>query len=314
MPKRRKKNDPTEASESYSIRIVARLTGISADQLRIWERRYGFPKPQRNGAGNRVYSVSDVRRLTLIARALRAGFRARDAITTPEAQLDRMLASTLVKPVETEPILSSKVEALVELLKAEQAAALRDELHLLSAALGPTRFVTDIASPLVTRVGNGWASGELEVRHEHLLSETLSTQVRRLLSSFDESGAGPNVVLATLPDEQHGLGLEMAALYLAAHGARPKLLGTDTPVEQIARAADALGADVVGISVSESADLNAARRSLTTLRKALSNGVLLWVGGSKAKSLRIRDPRVKVIDDWTKLDAALKSFRRAVPR
>ena len=65
----------------------SRLTGLSADTLRMWERRYGFPRPMRTKSGVRVYSASDVERLSLVARALAVGFRAGDALRLDGAAL-----------------------------------------------------------------------------------------------------------------------------------------------------------------------------------------------------------------------------------
>ena len=49
-------NDRSGApAPSYSIAAVERDTGLSKDTLRVWERRYGFPQPGRDGAGDRVY-------------------------------------------------------------------------------------------------------------------------------------------------------------------------------------------------------------------------------------------------------------------
>ena len=35
----------------YSIAAVSKLTGVSCHALRVWERRYGFPVPQRSPRG-----------------------------------------------------------------------------------------------------------------------------------------------------------------------------------------------------------------------------------------------------------------------
>ena len=37
----------------YGIAAVERDTGLSKDILRVWERRYGFPKPGRDAFGER---------------------------------------------------------------------------------------------------------------------------------------------------------------------------------------------------------------------------------------------------------------------
>ena len=47
-------------SVHYPIRAVARLTGLSLDTLRAWERRYGIPTPARTAAAYRLYSDHDV--------------------------------------------------------------------------------------------------------------------------------------------------------------------------------------------------------------------------------------------------------------
>src|SRR2546429_6664813 len=37
------------------ISAVERETGLAKDTLRVWERRYGFPRPERDSAGDRRY-------------------------------------------------------------------------------------------------------------------------------------------------------------------------------------------------------------------------------------------------------------------
>src|SRR5688572_27119598 len=60
---------------TLNISAVERDTGLSKDTLRMWERRYGFPEPLRDGNGERVYPVSQVEKLQLIRRLLDRGHR-----------------------------------------------------------------------------------------------------------------------------------------------------------------------------------------------------------------------------------------------
>jgi len=55
-----------DAPTHYRIGAVSRMTGISADALRIWERRYAAVSPQRSPGGGRLYSPQDLARLRLI--------------------------------------------------------------------------------------------------------------------------------------------------------------------------------------------------------------------------------------------------------
>ncbi len=296
---------PAETSApGYSIRVASRLTGISSDTLRMWERRYGFPAPARNDSGIRVYSDADIERLVLVARALRAGFRAGEVIRRQPAELKALLRTSTEPRFDAQPA-APTVQSLLDTLARDDADALRAELKQALATLGPRRFLVEVADPLVVAVGQSWQRGQLNVRHEHLLTAQLSTQLRLLLSTYEETAGGAPVVLTTLPGEQHGLGLEMVALYLAVHGVMPRLLGVDTPPAQIVEAARALGAAAVGISISAAADLSATADHLRFLLGELPGGVRVWVGGRQARNLDFVDPRLDKLITWDELDRAL---------
>ena len=50
----------------HPIQVVARRTGLSADVIRAWERRYGLLTPTRSEGNYRLYSPQDVTRLRLM--------------------------------------------------------------------------------------------------------------------------------------------------------------------------------------------------------------------------------------------------------
>ena len=75
--------EPTTAASDdqravYRIGAVARLTGISPNTLRIWERRYELVDPGRTAKGGRLYSKHDIARLALIKGLINQG----DSIST----------------------------------------------------------------------------------------------------------------------------------------------------------------------------------------------------------------------------------------
>ncbi|MEN0060957.1 MAG: MerR family transcriptional regulator [Myxococcota bacterium] len=59
----------------FNIAAVAELTGIPAETLRTWERRYGVVNPERTPGGQRRYSNEEVDRLCLIAQLVESGSR-----------------------------------------------------------------------------------------------------------------------------------------------------------------------------------------------------------------------------------------------
>lgn len=292
------------AKSGYSIRVASRLTGLSSDTLRMWERRYGFPKPDRNSAGVRVYSQEHVERLMLVARTLKAGYRAGEVVNRSRDELSDLLASTASTGIGAS-VTPSSVESLMAHLERDDLTTLLAEIRQSLATLGPKRFIVDVCAPLVERVGEAWATHKLEIRHEHALTNVLSTQLKLLLSAYEGVTREPVVLLATLPGEPHALGLEMAALYLALSGATPRVLGVDSPPDQIVEAARRAEANVVGLSVSQSADLEAVAEDLSWILRELSESVRVWVGGKRAKSLSLSHPRLERVSTWEDLDALL---------
>ena len=73
-----------------SIAAVERDTGIGKDTLRIWERRYGFPTPDRDGFGERSYPLEQVEKLRVIKRLLDQGHRPGRIVALPMETLLRL--------------------------------------------------------------------------------------------------------------------------------------------------------------------------------------------------------------------------------
>ena len=150
----------SEALElTYPLRAAARLTGLSPELLRAWERRYGVVEPMRTPGGTRRYTAADLERLRLVKAAVDAGQRIGDVASLDLEALKRH--STLADPPART---SSWKRSLTALDQLDDAAAQR-LLSLQLSALGPVRFARDVAVPARAgdRRGDGpraaWASG-----------------------------------------------------------------------------------------------------------------------------------------------------------
>jgi len=307
MTTRSARSESADAA-AYSIRVVARLSGISADTLRMWERRYGFPKPVRNDHGNRVYSADDVDRLVLISRAMQAGYRPGEVVGKRKRDLDKLLAESARAPAALVAD-DGDIASVIQAIASEDVVGVRHKLRQLAVSRGARGFVVDVAGPLLEQTGLAWAGGRIEVRHEHMLSELLATQMRLLLSAYEDQGGKPTVLLSTLPQEQHRLGLDMVALYLASLGAEVRMLGANTPADQIVRAAKAQHTGVVAVSVSAHADAPAASGYLSWIATELGDASELWIGGSGAKRLSVDGPHVHLVPTWEALSARVVRAR-----
>jgi DNA-binding transcriptional MerR regulator len=291
----------------FGIGAVARMTGVDEHTLRIWERRYGFPRPDRSSGGARLYSAGEVRKLRLVNQALARGHRPGEVVAKNVRALEALLLAGLPAPaaVVEDPAARDRTQILTA-LRREDVDGIRDGLRRLAMMLGPRRFVVEVAHPLAVRVGELWAAGEVEIHQEHLLSDCLSTQLR-LLRSLLEGARGPVLLLTTLPGEPHVLGLEMIALYAAAAGAAPRVLGVSTPAEQVILAARAHQAAAVGLAVTPSSDLIATAAAVRRVVPQLAPATQVWLGGAGAAQLP-PTPGARRVMAWPDVDAALASL------
>jgi methanogenic corrinoid protein MtbC1 len=273
----------------------------------MWERRYGFPRPERTSGGSRVYSEGDVEALRLIKRALEHGYRPGEIVGKPLEELTQLVLVASAAP-SREGAASPTMATILGALGRDEVALVRAELRRAAVILGPKRFLIDVAHPICVRVGELWADGKLEVRHEHPLTECLSAQLRVLMSAYEERPGAPLVLLSTLPNERHGLGLAMAEVYLAASQVTPILLGVDTPPEQIVKAARSHGADAVGLLVTEASDLRATKSHISRMLRELPRRARIWVGGAGGAGLGIDDHAVRIVATWDEMDKAILSL------
>jgi len=273
----------TDNKNYLSIGIVERDTGIGRDTLRVWERRYGFPKPERNQKGERVYTEIQLRRLQRIRRLLERGLRPGKLLRLSDKDLDDVEAS--LRPEHPKP-LDESVNAILEAVQSGDAGGVE---HVLDAQLkkrGMRAFIVDTVVPLLNAVGERWVGGTLQVFQEHFLSEQLIRFLNTEITRTPNSPGKPVVVLATLPGEEHTLGLLMVAAMLSNDGVPSINLGGEVPMDQINQAVRQFQADVVGITFSGAYAYKNIRADLLELRALLPTSVEIWTGGEGVRRLR----------------------------
>ena len=271
-----------------SIGALSAATGIPVETIRTWERRYGFPLAARKPSGHRVYPLATIPRLRRIAQAIGAGHRAAEVVPASERSLEDLLAAAAGMAPGAPALVQGSSPAparppgdLLAALRAFDAEPLKQSFQQDWARLGPLRFLQEEAAPFLTAVGEAWAEGSLDVRHEHFGSAVLGDFLRAVRLPIDDRAAGPMAALATLPGEFHGLGLQMSALVFGLAGWRTLILGVDTPVAQIA--ALAREAPLRAVALSCVIKRGRARTNpLQALRHLLPSRVALIVGGAAA--------------------------------
>ena len=285
--------------KTWSIAEVEQETGLGKDTLRVWERRYGFPLPDRDANGERLYPADQVQRLRLIRRLINLGHRPREIVSQPIEKLTLITKAESEKrndsneQIESETLLPQveNPETWLEWLKQDQSDLMRQKLQHVVLSKGLAHLVDDYIAPLCVFVGQAWIRGELSVYQEHLFTEVVKSVMRESVAALDAvspadlSGKRPRVLLTTTANEHHLLGLRMVECYLAISNCPRFVLGASTPTSDILQAADRLQADVIALSFSSFASRQSILHSIADLRGQLPQTVDLWVGGAGLSSL-----------------------------
>ena len=322
-----------------SIAAVERDTGLSKDTQRIWERRYGFPDPVRDGQGERCYPMDQIERLRLIKRLLDVGHRPGRIVTLPTDDLqvlaDRSAdAQGLTRPSAPHPAAPSPDAAVrwlpgvtsghgprqdawltVALNKVDRHdhVGLRHHLRHGLTTAGLLAFVTDMATPLMEHVGEGWLRGRFQIAQEHWVSQLVQQALQGGLMALPEPSpaATPRVLLSTLPGELHALGLLTVEAALSAWQAQPINLGAQTPLWDLVHSTASHRADVVALGFSPAAPAALIQDLLPELRAKLPASVALWAGGRHPLLARRPIPGVTVVNDLPTLAGTLEAWRQA---
>lgn len=279
---------------------VERQTGIAQATLRIWERRYGFPRPLRDQFGRRVYPVHQLERLLKIRRLLDQGHRAGKLLGDGGE-----LVADAGQPAPPPPH-----HTAIEMLRQYRLTEFRRLLQMRLMELGLRRFVIDVLAPLVTEVGDAWEQGWLPVRCEHAFSEQTTMLMHSVLATLPKSSGHPLVLLATMGGEQHGLGSLMAEAVLTSLGTPCLQFGTGLPMAEIVEASRESGADIVALSFSTFMSRKQVTQAVASLRAALPPQVELWAGGGGVPQNLRAGAGVRTFDTLDAIEAAIAAWRK----
>ena len=249
----------------YTVNEVEERTKVPASTLRQWERRYGFPKPERSGSGYRLYCESDICNIEQMKRYIAQGVSASRA-----AELLCREASAAL-PGSVRGLQQALFGALLNLdeAKADEVFGQAYSLHGVETVLAELAQVT--AAELSTLRDHS----QVPVATERFATAYLEGRLRALLSATANIPAGAVVVVACAPLEHDEIGALVFATLLRRAGYRVIYLGANTPVRglrELARTLEPLGVTVFASSAQAATLLAEARGYFIGLAPVLAFG------------------------------------------
>jgi DNA-binding transcriptional MerR regulator len=259
-----------------------RLTGLSADRLRVWERRHQAVQPSRTGTGRRAYGEAEVKRLRLLADLVRQGH----SIGQLASQSDRDLSLLLAQGGSNSGsgLAREDFDGLLNAIDAFDMEALRRGIARYRHLLSPQDFSFTLVPQLMAQVGMKIEEGKFTVAQEHGVSDLLRHVLRQQYDDLAPlEGTVKGVALLAAPEGHlHDFGILLSAILCRFHGFSTHFLGPNLPAASIVSAAKGLGASAVILGISRLGPDNTKveiNEFLAELDRALPRKVSLWLGG-----------------------------------
>ena len=291
----------TEAA-LYPIRAAARLTQLSIETLRAWEKRYKAVEPVRR-KGIRLYSDSDIERLSLLRRAIQRGHSIGQA-----SRLSNKELLSLRDAVTTSRVAEANdppIERILAAIDEFHYAAADRELGRLASLMPPRDLIHKIALPLMRIVGERWHEQRMRVAQEHLISQLVSNLLGGIIRIYAPVHPPAVLMTTTLGDDLHEFGVLAAAILAAGAGLGVVHLGPNLPVDEIVYAAKRSRTDVVLLSVTNPQDRTLRQEQLRSIRKGLPKEKELWVGVNPPNT-RFDVREIRILGDFGELEREIR--------
>jgi len=269
----------------HPIQIVSRRTGLSADVIRAWERRYKAVKPSRSSNGRRLYSDNDVKKLMLLQRIISGGRRIGDIAKLNVKNLEDLIESdesaTVVKTsLANRPSTGSVMESFDGCIEAIGELDANKLINLFENAyqeLGPVFLLEDLFAPLVQHVRDECKLGTFRQSQEIFVVELMQSF---LLMNAAKSNKSINNKILIISPISHNDNLSMLRLCLVCEDSdwMPIYLGTSISADEILFSYEQGRCDLLMVVVDPNGNQQFLPNELRKIRSLIKDDEILIFG------------------------------------
>jgi len=271
----------------FNINFILQETGLKADTVRAWERRYQIPQPERSKGGHRLYSEYDLHTLIWLMDRQNDGMRIGQAAAYWHEQssegLDPLASVLEPENIANNPLVSTQNATLEDLQTSWLEHSFQfneiasEQILSLAFAQYPVQTVcTELILPGLGKVGDLWANDEISVQQEHFISEVTVRKLQTLISTAPHPTHNQSILIANPPGEHHVIILLMLTLLLKNRGWQVIYLGGNVPNADLLKTVNLSKIDLVILSASRLITSTALKDTINLL---LSNGTPAAYGG-----------------------------------
>ncbi len=244
---------------AFNLKVVLKETGLGADTLRAWERRYGLPVPNRSAGGHRLYSQRDIETIKWLMKRQADGLSISRAVDLWNEQIASgvdPLAGPTQTALTTTPTVPTQyqspdtnldalrtrwIEACMEFSESAAEQVLNQAFSMF-----PVEVVClDVLQRGMSEIGERWYQNRASVQQEHFASGLAMRRLDALLSASPAPTRDQTVLVGCPAEEWHTFTPLLLALLLRRRGLNVIYLGANVPAEQFSNTVKNLGTDLV---------------------------------------------------------------------
>ena len=297
---------------NHRIHRVAKLTGLSKDVIRVWERRFGILKPTRGANRYRNYSDEDVALLRFLKEQLDAGGSIGELAKLGREELLGRARASAPRASFVDNTFSRLLRELLSTLNPFDRVIFEKRLNGAVAVVPFEEALHGILLPLQEQVGQLWHEGHIDVAIEHYVTKHIQQKIFSAMNQLPVAEFGAKVIVACPPGEEHDIAALTVAYRCRVRGCRVYYLGANVPVASLANLCGKVEPDLTIISFP----LALSDDKVTELVQALADEVSpvsnLAVGGHGAIAMRdiFLKYNITVLEEFAELDQRLDRLMR----
>jgi methanogenic corrinoid protein MtbC1 len=289
----------------YNTSAVVRMTGVPADTIRAWERRYNFPLPFRTADNQRLYSDQDVGVISWLRDRTDEGMTISRAIQRLRLEAPAVFAAGDPATSVSEPPADSRDEAerlrrrFLEAVASFDTQAAEAVLDDAIARYSVEAFCERMVEPVLIEIGERWSRSEISVAVEHFASGVIARRLAALFAVVSQVEGRGTIVVACPAGEDHEIGLLVLAILLSRRGWQIVYLGANVPAADLVRAVTEIEPDLVCLSAASPAVVTEVVGIVSRLRAEVPAPPPIALGGSAVTSglSVLRDAGIVPISD-----------------
>jgi DNA-binding transcriptional MerR regulator len=302
---------------NHRIHMVAKLTGLSRDVIRVWERRFDILKPTRGANRYRNYSDEDVALLRFLKEQLDTGASIGELSKLGREELLRQARVSAPQVSFVDNAFSRFLQELLSSLNPFNRVIFEKRLNGAVAAIPFEEALHGILLPLQEQVGQLWHDGHLDVSIEHYVTRQVQQKIFSAMNQLPVAEFGAKVVVACPPGEEHDIAACAVAYRCRVRGCRVHYLGANVPLVSLTKLCEQVEPDLTIMSFPVALSEANATELVQTIADEVPPVSDLAVGGHGALAMRdlFMKYSITVLENFGELDHRLdRVMRQTVSR